>query len=68
MIQQQTDYSPFGLTMKGISLTQTTTSLHNKYLYNGKELQQDLGLDQYDYGARFYDAHVGFPYFSASSC
>jgi RHS repeat-associated protein len=30
----------------------------NKYQYNGKELNQDFGLDWNDYGARFYDPTV----------
>jgi len=58
-ILETISYYPFGLQQRGIGLTQETTPLHNKYTYNGKELQEDLGLDEYDYGARFYDAQIG---------
>src|SRR5690606_34216794 len=50
VIQQQ-DYYPFGL-RKALA-----GSGVNAYLYNGKELQRELG--QYDYGARLCEPVVG---------
>ena len=56
-ILQQDHYYPFGMNFAGINTTQAT--LENKYKYNGKEMQDEFGLDWYDYGARFYDPTIG---------
>jgi RHS repeat-associated protein len=47
-IIQSEDYYAFGMRMDNVH-----GNPDNKYLYNEKELQEDL--QQYDYGARFYD-------------
>lgn len=57
-VVQENAYYPFGMQMNGLSF-ETGLNYKNKYLYNGKELQDDFGLDWYDYGARFYNPTLG---------
>lgn len=56
-IAQVQDYYAFGLEMNPGN--RYVSSPENRYTYNGKEKQTELGLDQLDYGARFYDPVVG---------
>lgn len=51
---QKVEYYPFGMVA-----AKTDGESDNKYLYNGKELQEEIDLDWYDYGARFYDPVIG---------
>jgi RHS repeat-associated protein len=53
-ILQENHYYPFGMNQEG-----KWASTPNKYQYNGKELNEDLGLNWNDYGARWYDAATG---------
>ena len=71
VLWEESNYYPFGLKHKGYNEpeqyerywgngTVTNQSVNsNKYKYNGKELQDELGLNMYDYGARNYDPAIG---------
>ncbi|MEL6252632.1 MAG: DUF6443 domain-containing protein, partial [Bacteroidota bacterium] len=55
----QTDhYYPFGMRMSLDAGIASTANPPNDYLYNGKELQNNLDINWYDYGARMYDASI----------
>ncbi|SEE06865.1 RHS repeat-associated core domain-containing protein [Tenacibaculum sp. MAR_2010_89] len=60
-IVEESNYYPFGLKHKGYN--NITSSLGNstaqKFGYNGKELNEELGLEWHDFGARNYDASLG---------
>ncbi|MBK7337004.1 MAG: hypothetical protein IPJ00_12915 [Saprospirales bacterium] len=56
-VLQRNYYYPFGMEMEGLWDSQTGPGM--RYLYNGKEFNEDLGLKWYDYGARWYDASIG---------
>ncbi|MGE6355318.1 RHS repeat-associated core domain-containing protein [Flavobacterium sp. NPDC079362] len=55
-IIEENNYYPFGLKHKGYNDYLPTA---NKYKYNGKELQDELGLNMYDYGWRNYMPDLG---------
>lgn len=47
-------YYPFGLTV-----TTSVNGDENKFKYNGKELEDEHGLNWYHYGVRYYDPQLG---------
>ena len=55
-VVQADDYYPFGLTFNSY---QRENSVTNQYQYNGKEMQDELGLAWLDYGARMYMSDIG---------
>ena len=62
-VVQATSYYPFGLVMNQTNGNTEPDYQKNKYLYNGKELQDEqiasVSLEWYDYHTRFYDPQIG---------
>ena len=56
-VLQQASYYPFGLEFKGLMTTQIGPE--NKFKFNGKELDDDFGLQHYDFHARAYNPQLG---------
>jgi RHS repeat-associated protein len=56
-ILEENNYYPFGLKHQGYNVDNNQPNY--KYKYNGKELQDEMGLGMYDYGARNYDPALG---------
>ena len=58
LIGQVNAYYPYGAPIKALT-TNYTTDHKNKYLYQGKEMQDEHGVNWLDFGARMYDANLG---------
>ncbi len=58
-VVEESNYYPFGLRHKGYNNNSNTLTDKYKYGYNGKEEQDELGLNWNDYGARNYDPALG---------
>lgn len=58
-IIEETDYYPFGMQHKDLNDIVMSSNLGQKIKYNGKELQDELQLGLYDFGARNYSPELG---------
>ncbi|MDJ1471147.1 RHS repeat domain-containing protein [Xanthocytophaga flava] len=56
LIVHENHYDPWGLNLVGI---ETQGNPNDKFQYNGKEKQEEFGLNWMDYGARMYDVQLG---------
>jgi len=60
-ILEENNYYPFGLKHKGYNevVNSNRSESAEAYKFGGKELNDELGLDLYDFGARNYDPAIG---------
>lgn len=60
-IIEESNYYPFGAKHAGYNnvISSNGNASAQKYKYNGKELQDELGLGWYNYGARNFDSYLG---------
>ncbi len=56
-LEEEQHYYPHGLVMS--KSTSPSSKPENKYQYQGKEMQSDLGMQLYDFHARQYDPQIG---------
>lgn len=57
-IIQENHYEPFGMTLQGLDYVAEDTR-KNSFLFGGKELSQEMGLEGYDFVNRGYDPQRG---------
>jgi len=56
LVAQETHYDIWGVELAGLEKRDTP---EDEYKFQGKELIEDLGLYEYDFGARYYDPQLG---------